>query len=79
MNQDHTDALRTYLSLIDGVEGEQDVSMVGIDAEGIDVRVSDRPRRVPLFRRIASPAEAREVLVEMAAHRRQPGQHGILW
>jgi putative heme iron utilization protein len=41
--------------------------MIGIDAEGIDVRVADRLRRIPLLRPIASPAEAREVLVEMAA------------
>ena len=34
MNQDHTDALRTYLRVIDGTEGEHDVVMIGIDAEG---------------------------------------------
>ncbi len=70
MNQDHTDALRTYLRVIDGTEDEHDVVMIGIDAEGIDVRVADRLRRIPLLRPIASPAEAREVLVEMAT---QPG------
>jgi putative heme iron utilization protein len=70
MNQDHTDALRTYVGVIDGTEGEHAVVMIGIDAEGIDVRVADRLRRIPLLRPIASPAEAREVLVEMAT---QPG------
>jgi putative heme iron utilization protein len=66
MNQDHTDALRTYLRGIDGTEGEHTVVMIGIDAEGIDVRVADRLRRIPLLRPIASPAEAREVLGAMA-------------
>ena len=66
MNQDHTDALRTYLRTIDGTEGEQAIAMIGIDAEGIDVRVADHLRRIPLSRPIASPAEAREVLVAMA-------------
>ncbi len=70
MNQDHTDALRTYLRIIDGTEGEHDVAMIGFHAEDIDVRVADRLRRIPLLRSIASPVEAREVLVEMAA---QPG------
>ena len=70
MNQDHGDALRTYLRVIDGTEVEHDVVMIGIDAEGIDARVSDRLRRIPLLRPIGSPAEAREVLVEMAT---QPG------
>ncbi|WP_462322358.1 HugZ family pyridoxamine 5'-phosphate oxidase [Halochromatium sp.] len=69
MNQDHKDALRGYLRALDGADCEQEVLMVGIDAEGIDVRVDDRPRRIPLLRPIASPGEAREVLVEMA---RQP-------
>jgi len=70
MNQDHRDALRGYLRVIDGTEDEHDVVMVGIDAEGIDVRVADRLRRISLSRPIGSPAEAREVLVEMAV---QPG------
>ncbi|MCF8004689.1 MAG: DUF2470 domain-containing protein [Chromatiaceae bacterium] len=70
MNQDHRDTLRGYLKTIDATAGEDEVAMIGIDAEGIDVRVADRLRRIPLLRPIASPAEAREVLVEMAT---QPG------
>ncbi|MBK1704697.1 HugZ family protein [Halochromatium glycolicum] len=73
MNQDHTDALRRYLARLDGVASEQDVTMVGIDAEGIDLRVAERLRRVPLHRAINSPAEAREVLVEMAVQRQRAG------
>ncbi|MCG6861270.1 MAG: DUF2470 domain-containing protein [Chromatiaceae bacterium] len=43
--------------------------MLGIDAEGIDLKVKDRLHRVPLAREIGSAAEARKVLVEMAANR----------
>jgi putative heme iron utilization protein len=43
--------------------------MLGIDAEGIDLKVTNRLRRIPLARLIGSAAEAREVLVEMAANR----------
>jgi putative heme iron utilization protein len=43
--------------------------MLGIDAEGIDLRLGDRLLRVPLPRPIGSVAEAREVLVAMAAGR----------
>ncbi|MEA1053026.1 DUF2470 domain-containing protein [Lamprobacter modestohalophilus] len=70
MNQDHRDTLRGYLRTIDATAGEEEVAMIGIDAEGIDVRVADRLRRIPLLRPIGSPVEAREVLVEMAT---QPG------
>jgi putative heme iron utilization protein len=44
--------------------------MLGIDAEGIDLRVADRLFRVALTRAIGSPSEARDVLVEMATARR---------
>ena len=64
MNQDHSDALRGYLATADGV------TMLGIDAEGIDLKVKDRLCRIPLARAIGTEEEAREVLVEMTADRR---------
>ena len=69
MNQDHTDALRGYLAAADGTKDTDDVTMLGIDAEGIDLKVKDRLHRIPLACAIGSAAEAREVLVEMAANR----------
>jgi putative heme iron utilization protein len=69
MNQDHGDALRGYLVAADGITDTDGVTMLGIDAEGIDLKVKDRLRRIPLARAIGSAAEAREVLVEMAANR----------
>jgi putative heme iron utilization protein len=71
MNQDHRDALGRRLRFIDGAKCEGDVVMVGIDAEGLDIRVADRRQRsIPPWRPNGSHAEAREVLVEMDA---QPG------
>ena len=69
MNQDHEDALHIYLANAGSVGAEGEVRMLGIDAEGVDLRASDRLQRLPLIRAISSAAEARRVLVEMAAHR----------
>ncbi|MCB1773436.1 MAG: DUF2470 domain-containing protein [Gammaproteobacteria bacterium] len=66
MNQDHADTLRDYLEKQTGVATGDDVVMVGIDAEGIDLRFGDCLQRVPLPRPIATADEARAVLVEMA-------------
>jgi putative heme iron utilization protein len=67
MNQDHADALRHYLADREPPAPAADAVMVGIDAEGIDLRVHDRLHRIPLTREIRSADEAREVLVEMTA------------
>jgi len=69
MNRDHSDALRGYFVAADGITDTNGVTMLGIDAEGIDMKVKNRLRRIPLARAIGSPAEARDVLVEMAANR----------
>mgnify|MGYP001827563092 CR=1 FL=1 len=66
MNRDHADALRTYLASVGVPADDADVEMLGINAEGIDLRAGERLHRVPLQRAIASAAEARAVLVEMA-------------
>lgn len=67
MNADHRVALRAYLG--DRVAGDvqEAVEMVGIDAEGIDLRLADRLFRVDLPRPIHNAEDARAILVEMAA------------
>lgn len=62
VNQDRADALRAYMATTGGNNVADDVSMLGIDAEGIDLRVADELRRIPLPRTIGSEAEARRVL-----------------
>jgi putative heme iron utilization protein len=67
MNDDHRDALRHYLGDAATPPADAAVVMVGIDAEGIDLRVADRLYRIQLAREIATGEEAREVLVQMAS------------
>lgn len=66
MNQDHADTLRFYLEKQSGTVASADVVMVGIDAEGIDLRFDDRLQRIPLPRPVSTADEARAVLVQMA-------------
>ena len=67
MNQDHADVLRRYVGEAVNPGADTAVMMVGIDAEGIDLRTADRLHRVELPRAIATAEEAREVLVAMAS------------
>jgi len=69
MNQNRADAMYKYLRAADDINDTDGVTMLGIDAEGIDLRVPDGLRCIPLRRTIGSDAEARSVLVEMAADR----------
>jgi putative heme iron utilization protein len=70
MNREHVDTLRGYGATSLAAGDTDAVTMLGIDAEGIDLEVKDRFLRVPLPREIGSVAEAREVLVEMSANRK---------
>ncbi len=67
MNTDHRTALRQYLSAL--TQGREDpvVEMVGIDGEGMNLRLDDRFCRIAFPREVANVEEARTVLVEMAA------------
>jgi putative heme iron utilization protein len=69
MNQDHADTLCHYLERQHGTATNAEVVMVGIDAEGIDLRCGDRLQRLPLPRPVATADEARAALVEMAQDR----------
>lgn len=66
MNQEHLEALRRCLGKRHGRAATGPLQMVGIDAEGIDVRAADQLYRIPLLHPIATLEEARRVLVEMA-------------
>jgi putative heme iron utilization protein len=69
MNQDHADVLHRYATVLNGINDTDRVTMLGIDTEGIDLRVCDRLCRILLARPVRSADEAREVLVEMLADR----------
>lgn len=68
MNRDHRDALAGYLSGF-GPAAEDDIAMVGMDAEGLDLRIGERLIRLTLPREVDTPEAARQVLVEMASER----------
>ncbi len=70
MNQDHQQALQSYfrqtgvsLELAD----DSIISLVGMDAEGIDLLQGERLRRLALPRPISDRQAARELLIEMAS------------
>jgi len=65
VSQDHIDALRACVASADDNNAADGVTMLGIDAEGIDLRVANGLRRVPLPRAIGSDAEARRVLAQV--------------
>lgn len=71
MNLDHADALAVYLADHLGGAPSAGVSMLGIDDEGIDLGLQEGHYRVPLARTVATPGEARAVLVEMAQRARR--------
>lgn len=66
MNQDQGDKLRPYLDPPERQDADVQVIMVGIDAEGLDLRVNEQLYRVALPREIATLEEAQAALLEMA-------------
>ncbi|NIV96800.1 DUF2470 domain-containing protein [candidate division KSB1 bacterium] len=67
MNEDHQSALRHYFDVFKGINvGQKTLAMVGIDAEGFDVRLERRLHRFAFEQSIQTTAEARETLVAMA-------------
>jgi hypothetical protein len=66
LNAGHADAMRHYLPATGASDAHGAAVMVGIDGTGVDLRQGDRLHRVALPRAIATPDEARAVLIEMA-------------
>jgi putative heme iron utilization protein len=74
MNTDHGDALVLLARVFAGIESEE-VAMSSVDRLGFHVRLKTQGgtggARIAFLREVSSPAEAREVLVEMVAHARR--------
>lgn len=64
MNSDHADALFNYCRHFHGIQPTQ-ATMIGIDADGFDVRADGRVLRFDFATPIVDAAGARKVLVEM--------------
>jgi putative heme iron utilization protein len=73
MNTDHGEALRLYCRAFAGLEAEE-ATMTGVDRMGFRVRARSEDRlqslRINFPRQARTPAEARQVLVEMVAEAR---------
>jgi heme iron utilization protein len=74
MNTDHADALILIARAFAGIES-QEAMMTSVDRLGFHVRLETqdgaRGARIAFLREVSSPAEARNVLVEMVAQARQ--------
>jgi hypothetical protein len=65
MNSDHADAVRLYATTLLGCPAG-DWRMTGIDPEGCDLRCGRATARLPFPDPLASPDEARAMLVDLA-------------
>jgi len=65
MNADHADSLRAYCRKVHGVAAEQ-VEMVGIDADGFDVRAAGKLLRFEFAAPISDALAARNALVALS-------------
>jgi putative heme iron utilization protein len=81
MNEEHTEALCQYAAAYGGIENAESAEMVGIDAEGMDLRVSvgdtTREVRIPFERPVQTPDDAHRLLVDLAirAREKEDDQH----
>lgn len=69
MNTDHADAIRA-LCASQGIADAADARMVGIDADGCDIRAGDRVLRFDFDTPVTTAAALRETLAAMAARAR---------
>jgi len=69
MNNDHADALALYATALSGAKPGA-WRMTGIDSEGCDIVLEGEARRIPFAAWIATPQEARQELVRLAAEAR---------
>jgi len=69
MNEDHAKAVSLYATRLLGQPAAA-WAMTGIDPEGADLRALNRTARLEFDRRIATPGEARQNLVELAKRAR---------
>ncbi len=71
MNADHSDALLHYYNSApipnkESAPDTEQISMVGMDAEGLALRVAEDLHRIEFLRPVTNALEARKMLVEMA-------------
>jgi putative heme iron utilization protein len=74
MNADHADALILLAKAFAGIEAEE-ATMTSVDRLGFHLRLKTQDgasgSRIAFLREVSSPAEARDVLVEMTTQARR--------
>jgi putative heme iron utilization protein len=70
MNADHAHNLRAYCAHLHGVQA-QEVSMVGVDTDGLDVRADGRLLRIDFAAPVHNAGEVRKALVDLAQRCRE--------
>jgi len=74
MNADHADALILLAKAFAGIEAEE-ATMTSVDRLGFHLRLKTQDgasgARIAFLREVSSPAEARDVLVEMTTQARR--------
>ncbi|SCC91139.1 Pyridoxamine 5'-phosphate oxidase-related FMN-binding protein [Thiomonas sp. X19] len=70
MNADHVHNLRAYCAHLHGVQA-QEVSMVGVDTDGFDLRADGRLLRIDFAAPVHNAGEVREALVALAQQCRE--------
>ncbi|HVK99071.1 MAG TPA: DUF2470 domain-containing protein [Dongiaceae bacterium] len=66
MNDDHANAVRHYCDLVAILHQDQTVTLAGIQAEGMVLKVGPRLHYIAFDRSVTTPDAARAVLVELA-------------
>ena len=69
MNADHAEAVRLYAVKLCGAE-DGPWRLTGLDPEGLDLALGDATLRLPFSERVASAAQLRKVVVDLAAKAR---------
>ena len=69
MNADHSEAVRLYAIKLCGAE-DGPWRLTGLDPEGLDLALGDATLRLPFPERVATAAQLRKVVVDLAAKAR---------
>lgn len=77
MNADHLDAVAVYARQFAKASGDGWI-ITGFDAEGLDMANGDETQRVFFPEKLASAAELRKVLVDLAQSGREQEQHATI-
>jgi putative heme iron utilization protein len=71
MNQDHAKAIAHYVEL-SGLPADEPAQLVGIDSEGMHLRIGQGIHWLPFSQTCNTPTQVREALVQLARAEKWP-------